>query len=119
MNGIAFLAVKFLVTAAIIVGVSELVKITGRLGALVAALPTVTILVLIWMYVEGQPHDRIANHAWYTLWYVIPTLPMFVAFPWLYDRMPFWPALSLSCLLTAACFGVFILVLKRFGIDLA
>lgn len=46
MNGVVFLAVKYLVTAAIIVAVSELVKISGRLGALVAALPTATILML-------------------------------------------------------------------------
>ena len=118
MNGFYFLVFKYLVTAAIIVGVSELVKISDRLGALVAALPTVTILVLIWMYVENQPVERIANHAWYTLWYVIPTLPMFVAFPWLYNRLPFWPSLGLSCLLTAACFALFILVLGKFGIEL-
>lgn len=94
MNSMTFLVFKYLVTAAIIVGVSELVKVSGKLGALVAALPTVTILVLIWMHVEGLSHQRIANHAWYTLWYVIPTLPMFMVFPWLYNRLGFWPSLG-------------------------
>lgn len=118
MNGLYFLAVKYLVTAAIVVGVSELVKVSGKLGAFVAALPTVTILVLIWMYLEGQPQDRIANHAWLTLWYVIPTLPMFFAFPALYSRFSFWPTLLLCCLLTALCFGVFVWVLRFFDIQL-
>ena len=118
MQGVYFLAVKYLVTAAIIVGVSELVKVSGKLGALIASLPTVTILVLIWMHVEGLSHQRIANHAWYTLWYVIPTLPMFLAFPWLYNRMGFWPALGTSCVLTVICFGVFLIALRKAGIDL-
>jgi len=118
MQGIYFVAVKYLVTAAIIVGVSEIVKVSGKLGALVAALPIVTILVLIWMHLEGLPQQRIASHAWYTLWYVIPTLPMFMVFPALYNRTGFWPALLVSCLVTVLSFGVFLLALRKIGIDL-
>ena len=46
---------------------------------MVAALPLVTELTLIWLHVERQPEAKIANHAWYTFWYVLPTLPMFLA----------------------------------------
>src|SRR3546814_2941756 len=42
------------------------------------------------LYVEKQPQDKIANHAWYTFWYVVPTLPMFLAFPVLLPRLGFW-----------------------------
>jgi hypothetical protein len=72
---------KYLITAVVVVLVSELAKRSDKLGALVAALPMVTILTLIWLHVEKQPATKVANHAWYTFWYVVPTLPMFLVFP--------------------------------------
>ncbi|WP_047550129.1 DUF3147 family protein [Methylotenera sp. G11] len=113
-----YLIVKYLVTAGVVVLVSELAKRSDRLGGLVAALPLVTVLTLIWLYVEQQPAGKIANHAWYTFWYVIPTLPMFLAFPVLLPRIGFWPTLLACVLITMACFGLFALVVRRFGIEL-
>jgi hypothetical protein len=78
----------------------------------------VTILALIWLHVEKQPEAKVANHAWYTLWYVIPTLPMFAVFPALLARIGFWPTLLVCVLLTVACFGLFALLVRRFGIEL-
>lgn len=118
MSGLQFLIFKYLLTAAIVVLVSELAKHSGRLGALVAALPTVTILTLIWLHVEHQPRETIASHAWYTLWYVIPTLPMFLLFPFIYGPLGFWSALGLSGLLTLCCFAVLILAMRPFGVEL-
>ena len=114
----AWLFTKYFLTAAVVVLVSELAKRSDRLGGLIAALPMVTVLTLIWLYLENQPVEKIANHAWYTFWYVIPTLPMFLVFPVLLPRVGFWPALLVSVVITAACFGLFALVLRRFGIEL-
>jgi hypothetical protein len=114
----AWLFTKYFLTAAVVVLVSELAKRSDRLGGLIAALPMVTVLTLIWLYLENQPVEKIANHAWYTFWYVIPTLPMFLVFPALLPRIGFWPALLVSVVITAACFGLFALVLRRFGIEL-
>ena len=87
---------KYATTAGIVVLVSELAKRSDRLGGLVAALPLVTVLTLIWLQVENQGQDKIANHAWYTFWYVVPTLPMFLLFPALLPRLGFWPTLIAS-----------------------
>jgi len=38
-------------------------------------------LTLIWLFLENHPTEKIANHAWFTFWYVVPTLPMFLIFP--------------------------------------
>lgn len=113
-----WLITKYLLTAAVVVLVSEFAKRSDKLGGLVAALPLVTVLALIWLYVEKQPADKIANHAWYTFWYVLPTLPMFLVFPALLPRLGFWPTLLVCVLITVVCFGLFALVLRRFGIDL-
>jgi hypothetical protein len=113
-----WIVTKYLITAGVVVLVSEFAKRSDKLGALVAALPMVTLLTLIWLHVEKQPAERVVNHAWYTFWYVVPTLPMFLVFPMLYARLGFWPALAACVVLTVVCFAVFAAFLKRFGIML-
>ena len=109
---------KYLITSGLVVLVSEFAKRSDRLGAFIAALPLVTVLTLMWLYFDNQEQSKIANHAWYTFWYVLPTLPMFLLFPWLINRFGFWWALGLSALVTAACFGVTALVMRQFGVEL-
>lgn len=113
-----WLIVKYLLSAAVVVAVSEFAKRSDKLGGLVAALPLVTVLALIWLHAERQPIEKIANHARYTFWYVIPTLPMFLIFPWLLPRLGFWPSLGASVIATLLCFALFALILRRFGIEL-
>lgn len=112
----SWIVTKYLITAAVVVLVSELAKRSDKLGALVAALPLVTVLTLIWLYLENQPTTKIANHAWYTFWYVIPTLPMFLLFPWLLPRVGFWPSLGGGIVITAICFGLLSIALRRYEI---
>ena len=114
----AWLIAKYLLTAAVVVLVSELAKRSDKLGGFVAALPLVTLLALIWLHVEHQSQQKIANHAWYTFWYVVPTLPMFLAFPVLLPRLGFWPSLATCIAITVVCFGLFAVLVRRFGIAL-
>jgi hypothetical protein len=114
----AWLVAKYLITAAVVVLVSEAARRSDRLGGLLGALPMVTLLALVWLYVEPQPQQKIANHAWYTFWYVLPTLPMFLVFPALLPRLGFWLTLLACAVITVACFGLFALAVRRFGIEL-
>ena len=113
-----YLIMKYLITAGLVVVVSEFAKRSDKLGGLVAALPLVTVLTLIWLYVEQQPTSKIANHAYYTFWYVLPTLPMFLLFPYLLPRWGFVFSLLASMALTIVVFFLFALLVKQFGIDL-
>ncbi len=114
-----YLIFKYAVTALLIVVISEVAKRSGKMGALIASLPMVTILTLIWLYVEKQPTEKLHAHAYYTFWYVIPTLPMFLLMPWLFDQgWTFWPNLAVNLVVTVVFFVLFALVLKNFGIDL-
>lgn len=114
----AWLISKYFLTAAVVVLVSEVAKRSDKLGGLLAALPMVTVLALIWLYLENQSQEKIANHAWYTFWYVLPTLPMFLVFPFILPRFGFWLALLFCVLLTILCFGLFATLVRRFGIEL-
>ncbi len=115
MNWIIF---KYLITAGVVVLISEVAKRSDRLGGLVAALPLVTVLALIWLYVENQSSEKISNHAYYTFWYVLPTLPMFLIFPYLLKKFGFWITLTLSMMITLIVFYIFAKVMKSFGVDL-
>ena len=113
-----FVMIKYIVTAAVVVLVSEFAKASDKLGGLVASLPLVTVLTLIWLFVEKQPATKIANHAYYTFWYVIPTLPMFLLFPYLLPKWGFWLTL-ISCIgFTLAVFYMYAIALKQLGINL-
>ena len=106
----AWIVAKYLLTAAVVVLISELAKQSDKLGGFVAALPIISLLTLVWLYAEDQPQAKIANHAWYTFWYAAPTLPMFLAFPALMQRFGFWPAILCGILMTVVCFGLFVLL---------
>lgn len=109
---------KYLATAGVVVLVSEVAKRSDKLGGLIAALPLITILSLIWLHLENQSPEKVANHARYTFWYVIPTLPMFLIFPWLLPKLGFWLTLLVCAVVSVLCFVLFAFIVRRFGIDL-
>ena len=114
----AWIITKYFITAGFVVLISEAAKRSDKIGALIAALPLVTVLTLFWLYFEDQSSEKIANHAYYTFWYVIPTLPMFLAFPWLLSRLGFWGAMAASIVLTILCFVVFAYGIRALDVDL-
>lgn len=113
---------KYLITAGIVVLISEVARRSDKLGALIGALPMVTILAMTWMFFElkgQQQTEKIANHAWYTFWYVIPTMPMFLLMPWMLRKgLHYGWCLLASCLLTASLFVLTTWIMKRFGVEL-
>ena len=114
----AWIITKYLLTAGMVVFISEVAKRSDRLGGFIAALPLMTLLTLVWLYVENQSEEKIANHAYYTFWYVIPTLPMFLIFPYLLPKIGFWMTMGGCVVATVIYFGLFALVVKGFGINL-
>ena len=110
---------KYAITSLVIVLVSELAKRSDKVGALVASLPLVTVMVMIWLYVENQEVEKVARHAYYTFWYVLPTLPMFLLTPaLLYRGVNFWLALGAGVLLTLVCFVAVAVIANYFRVKL-
>ena len=111
--------VKLVITAFIILLVNKVQLFNDRLSALLIALPITSLLAMIWMYHGGQSSERLANHAEGTFWFVLPTLPMFLIFPWmLRNGWSFWATLAANCVITIVFFWLTVFVLRRFGIDL-
>ena len=95
-----FLLIKIIVTACLIVLISEIAKINDKLGGLIAAMPIMTLLVILWMYYDGNSDEKISSHMSYTLLYIVPTIPMFLIFPFVISKFGFYMAFLISILIT-------------------
>ena len=110
-----FLLTKLFLTAGIIVVITEVAKKSDKFGGLIAALPLTTILIIIWMYYEGASSEKLSKHMSYTLFFVLPTLPMFAVFPYVISKFGFYFSLLISLTLTAACLYAFNMIAAQLG----
>lgn len=112
-----YLLIKAFLSALIIVAVSEIARRSAGLGALVASLPLISVLGMIWLWRDTGDPVRMAAHAQATFWYVLPSLPMFLLIPLLLRRgVDFWPALLSGCMMTVLLYVAMTAVLSRLGI---
>lgn len=114
----AFFLTKIFVSALVIAIVTEVAKLSDKWGGLIAALPTMTFLILLWMHFEGASDEKIARHVGFTIYFLLPTLPLFFALPFIISKFGFWPAFFASILLTALLVYMFNLLYERFGVNI-
>ena len=115
----AYYLTKLLLSAGIIVVVSEVAKANPTLGALIKSLPLISILAMIWLYVDTRDVGKIAEFSVSTFWLVLPTLPMFLALPALLrSGFGFYTSLAISIGVMLACYVVTVPLLARFGITI-
>lgn len=113
------LAAKALLAGLMIAAIAELGRRLPAMGALVASLPLVSVLGMIFLWHAKPDAENMAVHAQATFWYVLPSLPMFLAIPMLLRAgVNFWIALVAGCLLTVALYLLMMHVGPRFGLRL-
>ena len=110
-----FIFLKIILTALIIVIVTEVAKFNDRIGGLIAALPITTFIILFWLHYENNSVEKISNHVSYTLLYVIPTLPMFLVFPYLINKFGFYWSIIISIFITIFFVVLVHLLTKKYG----
>lgn len=116
---LVYLLLKAAVSGVIVALVSEIARRNAGFGALVASLPLVSILGMLWLWRDTGDAGRLATHAEATFWFVLPSLPMFLLIPALLRRgTAFLPALGAGCLLTVALYLLMVVVGPRFGLKL-
>jgi hypothetical protein len=115
---IAFLT-RALLSGLIVAAIAMIAKRSPAAGALVASLPLISILGMIWLWRDTHDQALMASHVEATFWYVIPSLPMFLVIPALLrNGMNFWAALATGCLVTILLYFITISIAARFGISL-
>src|SRR4051794_25498573 len=98
---------KFAISAALIVAISEVSKRSSLLGGLLGSLPLVSLLAMVWLYQDTGDASQVASLSTSIFWLVLPSLILFVALPFLIKRqVAFYPALGLSVLCMLVCYGL-------------
>ena len=111
--------IKYAVSALLVVVISEAGKRSALVGAIVASLPVVSILALIWLYAETKNAGQVARLSYGVFWLVLPSLLLFILLPVLLRHgMAFAAALGLSIAATACAYGLMVWGLGRFGVTI-
>jgi len=114
-----YFIVKALLSGAIAAAVSEIARRSPNVGGLLASLPLVSVLAMIWLWRDTGDSARVASQSEATFWYVLPSMPMFLVLPALLRHgIGFWWALTVSCVMTMALYLLTIAVAARFGVRL-
>ena len=113
----------FVVRAALSGLIVALISLTARrspaVGALIASLPLLSLLAMIWLWFDKRDTALLAAQSEATFWYVLPSLPMFLLIPWmLRTGISFWAALAAGCVVTILLYLVTIVIAARFGVRL-
>lgn len=109
------LAVKVVITAIVIVAVSEIAKRSSLWGAVLASLPLTSVLAFVWLYVETGNTETIASLAHNIFWLALASLPLFLVLPLLLRAgWSFWLSLGAACAITAGAYFALVRTLARF-----
>jgi len=116
-NRMVYYVLKFTISALLIVAISEISKRYSLTAGILASLPIVSVLAMIWLYVDAASIEKVSKLSTSIFWMVLPSLSLFLMLPMLLkNKVPFYPALIISWLVMVLLYYVMILVLKKFGI---
>lgn len=114
-----YLFLKAALSGVIVAMVSEVAKRFPGFGGLIASLPLISVLGMIWLWRDTHDPGRMAAHATGTFWFVLPSLPMFLLIPELLRRgIGFWTALTAGCVLTIALYTMTVWLAPKLGLRL-
>ena len=114
-----YLALKAAISGVLVAAASEVARRFPGWGALIASLPLVSVLGMMWLWHDRPDPENMAAHAEATFWFVLPSLPMFLSIPWmLRSGVNFWLALALGCGMTIALYLLMTILGPKFGLRL-
>ncbi len=67
---------KITITAALIVLISEVAKRCSFIGAILASIPLVSVLAMIWLYIDTKDVTNISSLSISIFWLVIPSFKL-------------------------------------------
>jgi hypothetical protein len=114
-----YFALKLALSAGLIVLIAEIAKRSSFIGGLVASLPVISILAFVWLYLDTRSIEKVSALSHSIFWLVLPSLALFLALPWLLRRLEnFALGLGLAIAVMLAAYGLMVLALRHFDIEL-
>lgn len=110
---------KVAISAAIIVAIAEVSKRSTFIGALLASLPVVSVMGMLWLHMETKNSEKVAQLSLSIFWLVLPSLVLFLVLPWLLRaRWSFSASLGTSLAAMVVCYGIMLAILNKLGVKL-
>lgn len=114
-----FYITKIIITTLLVVLVSEITKRSSLLGGVLASVPLVSVLAMVWLYVETGDGAKVVALSNSIFWLIFPSLTLFVALPVLMKKgFGFYPSMAASIVMTVIAYYLMIAVAEKFGMKL-
>jgi len=111
---------KVVISAILIVLVSEISKKYSLAGGIIASLPLISLMAIIWLYIDTRSIDKVTQLSVGIFWMVFPSLSLFFVLPILLkNKIPFYAALIISCVIMAILYYTMFLILKKLGLSVS
>jgi hypothetical protein len=109
--------IRALLSGIIIALIAVIGKKAPAAGALIASLPLISIVGMIWLWRDTADPKLLADHAEATFFFVLPSLPMFLLIPFmLRSGTSFWLALGSGVIVTIILYLLTAILAARFGV---
>lgn len=113
----AYYIIKLIITTFLIVLISEIAKRNSLAGAMLAAIPLVSILAMTWMYIDTKDSTTAVAFSNSIIWLIAPSMTLFLAFPFLIKKgFNFYVSMGISIILTIIAYYSVIYLLEKSGI---
>src|SRR5688500_6809301 len=110
---------KALLSRLLVAAISTVAKRYPGWGGLIASLPLVSVLSMIWLYGETRDVERVATLSAGAFWFILPSIPMFLVIPVLLHRgLGFVATMIIACIMTIALSAGMSCLAPRLGIPL-
>ncbi len=110
---------KIAITTVLIVAISEIAKRSSFAGAILASIPIVSVLAMLWLYVDTKDVAKVSALATSVFWLVLPSLVLFITLPLLLKQgLHFYSSIGLSIGFTIGAYWLMVVVLNHYGVKL-
>ena len=114
-----YYAFKVFISALLIVAIAEISKRSSFMGALLASIPLISVMAILWIYIDTKDIEKISSLSTGIFWLVLPSLALFVSLPLLLKQgLDFYLSLLISVAITAACYAILIFTINHYNIKL-
>jgi len=114
-----YLLIKAAISGVIVAAVSEIARRYPGWGGLVASLPLTSLLAMLWLWRDTSDAERVAELSVSTMWFFIPSIPLFIALPMLIrSGVSFWVSFTIVVAGTLALYALMFWAAPKLGLKL-
>ena len=113
-----YLLLKTLISAIIIVTVSEIAKRYTWAAAIIVSLPLTSLLAFVWLYWDTKDTQKVIDLSYSTIIMSLPSFVFFIILPILLKfKQSFILSLLISAISTAIAYAIFMFFIRKFNLN--